>query len=68
ASLKTAAVNGGPDDGSNYYDVWLETLEALLTETDMVSGEALLDMKSAWTAAYLDTPHGEPVMLTRDGV
>ena len=63
AALKAAAAAGGPQDGSDYYDVWLATLESLLVERGLATPGALAELKQAWTEAYLATPHGKPVRL-----
>ena len=65
AGLKRAAEAGGPRDGSDYYDVWLETLEGMLVERGLASAGSLTELKEAWTEAYLSTPHGAPVKLKR---
>ena len=65
AGLKRAAEAGGPSDGSDYYDVWLATLEALLVARGLATKGALSELKQAWTEAYLSTPHGAPVTLKR---
>lgn len=65
ASLKRAAEAGGPSDGSDYYDVWLETLEALLVARGLATEGTLSELKQAWTEAYLSTPHGAPVTLKK---
>ncbi len=65
AGLKRAAETGGPSDGSDYYDVWLETLEALLVARGLATDGALSELKQAWTEAYLSTPHGAPVALKK---
>jgi nitrile hydratase accessory protein len=58
-----AAATGAPDDGSGYYDAWLAALESLLIGRGIADAGALAALKSAWTDAYLETPHGEPVHL-----
>ena len=62
-ALKRASRDGAPADGSAYYDVWLEALEALLAERDLASPQALAGLREAWAAAYRETPHGKPVAL-----
>lgn len=57
---KDKAANG-PDDGSNYYNLWLEALEHLVTAKGAASDEELATLKEAWTENYLATPHGQPV-------
>jgi nitrile hydratase accessory protein len=63
AALKQAAADGGPDDGSDYYDIWLEALERFLKQRGLAAAEELSRLKQAWSDAYLNTPHGQPVRL-----
>ena len=51
------------DGGEDYFNAWLEALEAMLTERDVAGAKELHDLKHAWEAAYLRTPHGQPVHL-----
>lgn len=63
-NLQSAAgLAGAPNDGSEYWDAWLTALESLLIERGIADRHALAELKSAWTDAYLQTPHGEPVEL-----
>jgi nitrile hydratase accessory protein len=63
AALKHAAAEGGPADGSNYYEVWLDALETMLRDRGLAAAADLRALKQAWTEAYLTTPHGKPVRL-----
>ena len=63
AVQSAAAQSGAPDDGSGYYDAWLAALESLLIARGIADRHALAELKGAWTDAYLQTPHGEPVHL-----
>jgi nitrile hydratase accessory protein len=51
----------GPVDGSNYYALWLATLERLVDEKGAASGDELVALKDAWRENYIATPHGQPV-------
>jgi nitrile hydratase accessory protein len=64
-TLRAAADRGEPDDGSRYYVHWLATLERLVIAKGLANQAALVARKDAWTAAYLNTPHGNPVELRR---
>ena len=64
--LNTAANRGDPDDGSHYYEHWLTALERLVAAKGLSDPEALLERKEAWADAYRHTPHGKPVILSRD--
>lgn len=61
--LKQAEARGEPDDGSRYYEHWLVALERLATAKGLVAADELHARKHAWEAAYLATPHGQPVEL-----
>lgn len=52
-------LNGGDD----YFTAWLETLEAMLADQDKAATADVSQIKAAWEAAYLRTPHGQPVRL-----
>ncbi|WP_370230765.1 nitrile hydratase accessory protein [Cognatishimia sp.] len=54
-----AELNGGDD----YFNAWLTALEGLLTKGGFAEARVLQDLKQAWSAAYLATPHGQPVRL-----
>lgn len=51
------------DGGDDYFTAWLETLETLLAEQRKALPAQLEQARAAWQAAYLSTPHGEPVRL-----
>lgn len=53
------------DGGDDYFNAWLETLEALLADLAHAAPEDVERTRSAWEAAYLRTPHGQPVRLNR---
>ncbi|WP_419897290.1 nitrile hydratase accessory protein [Roseomonas sp. USHLN139] len=46
-----------------YYEHWLAALERIVTEKDIVAGEALEQRRLAWEAAAARTPHGQPITL-----
>lgn len=52
-------LNGGED----YFTAWLETLESYLAEIGMAAPADVAELRTAWEAAYLSTPHGSPVHL-----
>lgn len=51
------------DGGDDYFTAWLETLEQMMVRDGTAAPDDLQQIKSAWTKAYLATPHGEPVHL-----
>ena len=62
ARAKSAASNA-PDLEATYYDDWLKTFEQLLLDKGLADRTSIEVMKQAWTKAYLETPHGAPVLL-----
>ena len=62
-TLRAAADRGEPDDGSRYYDYWLDTLERMVMVKGLADQATLVARKDAWAAAYRNTPHGTPVVL-----
>lgn len=61
--LEKALERGEPDDGSRYFEHWLAALERLVVEKQLTPSDALAERKAAWTEAYRNTPHGQPVEL-----
>ena len=56
----TAAAN---EQSEAYYEDWLGTLEHLLTHHGIVDPAEVQGRVEDWRRAYLNTPHGEPVVL-----
>ena len=63
AELRRAEEAGTPDTAETYYQAVVAALERLVTESGAASAEALAERRDAWRQAYLDTPHGQPVIL-----
>lgn len=58
--------NAGQLDGSDdYYAAWLTALEVLLQDKNITAGAEIADVMASWRKAYLDTPHGKPVQISR---
>jgi nitrile hydratase accessory protein len=64
--IKRAQASGDPDTGETYYRHWLATLERLVTEKGVASGETLARYQDAWDRAAGRTPHGKPIELSPD--
>lgn len=63
ATLRHNGLGRELNGGSDYFDAWLDTLEALLAETGEANAAERNTIRQAWEAAYLSTPHGAPVRL-----
>lgn len=51
------------DGGADYFACWLEALEGMLARLGLAEAEGVEALRDAWEAAYLSTPHGQPVKL-----
>lgn len=67
AALRQRADAGEPDTAGAYYAAVTEALVQLLDEANLLSKTDITDRMAAWRTAYLSTPHGQPVLLRRDG-
>jgi nitrile hydratase accessory protein len=61
--ISHAARRGIAEDGTGYYELWLNALERLVDGNGMASAAKLTELKQAWRNAYASTPHGHPVTL-----
>jgi len=66
-ALREAADHGAPDTPETYYGCALAALEALLSRHAPEIADAMPGRVSAWRRAYLNTPHGRPVVLAAAG-
>ena len=55
----------GSDPGDAYYRMWVIALERLLMNKAIVFSGDIQNHVNAWRNAYLNTPHGSPVTLSR---
>lgn len=63
AEIKAAQAAGDPDLGDTYYRHWLRALERLVADKGVLDPEQIDARRDAWERAYLNTPHGQPVVL-----
>lgn len=63
AELKAAQARGEPDDGTRYYDHWLNALEQLIVARGAGTAAQIHALEHAWADAAARTPHGEPIVL-----
>jgi nitrile hydratase accessory protein len=47
----------------DYYLIWLRTLEKFLREAGKIQSDEIMQYFRDWEAAFLNTPHGQPVTL-----
>lgn len=61
--IKAAQAAGDPDDGSRYYQHWLNALEQIVIAKRIGTPDQIHDLEHAWQAAADRTPHGQPIVL-----
>lgn len=62
-ALKQAESMGDKDTQETYYRCVLTALETLVVNHSDIDQEAMAARREEWEAAYLSTPHGQPVRL-----
>lgn len=62
-ALATDGQAGCLDGSDDYYRAWLAALQDLLAANGVTATPEIEAVMKAWEAAYLATPHGEPVTL-----
>ena len=64
AEVLTAQIKAAvDDDGSRYYQHWLDALEQMVLRKQVGTPEQLHALEHAWAAAAERTPHGQPIEL-----
>jgi nitrile hydratase accessory protein len=53
----------GESENDTYYRQWLDALERINVERGLLAPGDVQERASAWRAAYVNTPHGQPVEL-----
>jgi nitrile hydratase accessory protein len=60
-TIANARASGDPDDGSGYYQHWVDALEHLVLAQNLGTAEQIHRFEHAWEAAAARTRHGEPI-------
>ena len=63
AALTLQIKGAAEDDGSQYYQHWLDALEQMVLRKQIGTAEQLYALEHAWEAAAERTPHGEAIEL-----
>lgn len=63
AEIKASPVQPGETPNDAYYRQWLTALETIVRSSGLVSVAEIAERAEDWRKAYLNTPHGEPVLL-----
>jgi len=66
-TIAQAPTRGDGDDGSTYYQHWVNALEQLVLAQGLGTAEHIHRLEHAWEAAAARTPHGQPIeVLAQD--
>ena len=65
SEIAAAKTRGDSDLGDTYYHYWLAALEKLVAAKGIATSGELATRKQQWDAAARNTPHGEPIELSR---
>ncbi|MGO7580635.1 nitrile hydratase accessory protein, partial [Rhizobium ruizarguesonis] len=57
---------GRAEDGSDYFDCWVEALSDLIVDNGIADVETILALQQSWKRAAEATPHGRPIELGND--
>ena len=60
-TIAQARMAGDADDGSGYYQHWVDALERLVLTQGLGTAEQVHRLEHAWEAAAARTPHGQPI-------
>ena len=52
------------DPSDSYYRLWVSALEQILARKTILDSDEVRERVTQWREAYLNTPHGAPVMLS----
>jgi len=63
AEIAALHTKGETDLGDSYYRLWVIVLERILTGKSIVCSDDIQNRATKWRKAYLNTPHGMPVLL-----
>jgi nitrile hydratase accessory protein len=61
--IARSPARAGESENDTYYRQWLDALERIVVEKGLLAPGDAQERASAWCAAYLNTPHGQPVDL-----
>lgn len=64
--IREAQAAGDPDDGATYYTHWLNALERITAQKQLVGHGQLENRRAALDRAARATPHGTPIRLEND--
>ncbi|MEX0560834.1 nitrile hydratase accessory protein [Raoultella terrigena] len=61
--IKAAPAQPGESVNDAYYRQWAAAMEKMITALDLIVPEEFTRRTQEWRQAYLNTPHGQPIVL-----
>ncbi|MCS4309765.1 nitrile hydratase accessory protein [Pseudomonas sp. BIGb0381] len=61
--IKAAPAQPGESVNDAYYRQWITAMERMVTTLGLTGMEDIFQRGEEWRQAYLNTPHGQPVVL-----
>jgi nitrile hydratase accessory protein len=62
-AIRAAQARGDADDGSTYWQHWLDALESIVIARGLGDAPRIHALEHAWADAAERTPHGQPIVL-----
>ena len=62
-TIAQARTDGDGDDGSAYYQHWVDALESVVLAQGLGTPQQIHRFEHAWEAAAVRTPHGQPIEI-----
>lgn len=61
--IKAAPTQPGENANDAYYRQWTAALENMAATLDLTAPEEITNRAQEWRQAYINTPHGQPILL-----
>ena len=61
--IKASPARPGESVNDAYYRQWMAALETMVSSRNLLDRDGLAARKEEWKQAYLNTPHGQPILL-----
>lgn len=61
--IKASPALPGESVNDAYYRQWAAAMETMLAALDLTAPDAIAQRTQEWRQAYLNTPHGQPILL-----
>ena len=63
-AIKAAPAQPGESVNDAYYRQWATAMESMITALNLTASDDIARRTQEWRQAYINTPHGQPILLT----